>query len=73
MRKPGPTSTGYAGKIHDPSDPGLTRYGMLGGPLLPDDPCVACGHSTVFGSGRFPNRVSTETGYMCQECVSNGQ
>ena len=57
MKKPGPTSSGYAGKLHDPDDPNLERYGMLGGPMAPDEPCVLCGKPTCFGSGRFPNRV----------------
>ena len=68
MRKPGPTSSGYTGKLHDPSDPNLERYGMLGGKMAPDEPCVLCGKATCFGSGRFPNRVETDAGWRCFNC-----
>lgn len=43
------------------------------------DPCVHCGESTVFGSGRFVNRIpadttledgTTRSGYACAECLA---
>lgn len=32
------------------------------------DPCVYCGLSTAFGSGKFVNRLSVDEGYGCGEC-----
>lgn len=32
------------------------------------DPCVYCGKSTAFGSGRFVNRLSVDDGWGCAEC-----
>jgi hypothetical protein len=32
------------------------------------DPCVYCGLSTAFGSGRFVNRLAVDEGYGCAEC-----
>ena len=44
------------------------------------DPCIECGHSTAFGSGRFVNRVPGDTeegyggvyrtGFICAACLS---
>ena len=34
------------------------------------DPCVHCGESTVFGSGRFVNRIPADDGYACAECMA---
>ena len=68
MRKENPVASGYAGKLHDPSDPNLERYGMLGGPMAPSEPCVKCGKATCFGSGRFPNRVAVADGWQCFDC-----
>ncbi len=33
------------------------------------DACVHCGESTAFGSGKFVNRVSTDNGWSCSECL----
>jgi hypothetical protein len=37
-------------------------------------PCVHCLEPTVFGSGRFVNRLSTDTGerdgYACSDCTA---
>ena len=33
------------------------------------DPCVHCGESTAFGSGRFVNRVGADDGWSCSECL----
>ena len=33
------------------------------------DPCVECGESTAFGSGRFVNRVPSDKGYLCPVCM----
>lgn len=37
-------------------------------------PCVHCSEPTVFGSGRFVNRLSADTGerdgYACAECMA---
>lgn len=71
MRKENPVASGYAGKFYDPSDPDNTRYGMLGGQLAPDEPCVKCGKATCFGSGRFPNRVSIAGEWQCFNCEAN--
>ena len=77
MKKENPVSTGYAGKLHDPSDPDNTRYGMLGGPRANDEPCVKCGKPTCFGSGRFPNRLAVvhssygDAGWACFDCDAN--
>ena len=32
------------------------------------DPCVHCGHSTVFGSGRYVNRIPVDDGWGCAAC-----
>jgi hypothetical protein len=32
------------------------------------DPCVYCGKSTAFGSGKFVNRLSVNDGWGCAEC-----
>jgi hypothetical protein len=32
------------------------------------DPCVYCGNSTAFGSGRFVNRLPVDDGWGCAEC-----
>ena len=32
------------------------------------DPCVYCGNSTAFGSGRFVNRIPVEEGWGCADC-----
>jgi len=32
------------------------------------DPCVECGNSTAFGSGRFMDRLGWEDGWKCPEC-----
>lgn len=37
------------------------------------DPCVHCGESTAFGSGRFVNRISSDCengnfGFACADC-----
>jgi len=32
------------------------------------DPCVHCGHSTAFGSGRYVNRIPVNDGWGCAEC-----
>lgn len=32
------------------------------------DPCVYCGESTSFGSGRFVNRIGVDDGWGCAEC-----
>jgi len=32
------------------------------------DPCVQCGHSTAFGSGRFVNRIPADGGWGCALC-----
>lgn len=32
------------------------------------DPCVYCGESTAFGSGRFVNRIGVDDGWGCAEC-----
>ena len=76
MRKQNPVASGYAGKLHDPSDPDNTRYGMLGGPLASDEPCVKCGKATCFGSGRFANRIYLVgdggfDGWACFDCDAN--
>jgi hypothetical protein len=71
MRKENPVASGYAGKLHDPSDPDNARYGMLGGPLVPDEPCVKCAKATCFGSGRFANRIATVDGWQCFDCDAN--
>ena len=44
------------------------------------DPCIYCGHSTAFGSGRFVNRIPGDTddgyggvyrtGFACAECMA---
>jgi hypothetical protein len=43
------------------------------------DPCVECGETTVFGSGRFVNRIPAEregpdgaslVGFLCPECLA---
>lgn len=33
-----------------------------------DDPCIYCGKSTAFGSGRFVNRLASDVGWGCAEC-----
>jgi hypothetical protein len=33
------------------------------------DNCEDCGKSTSFGSGRFVNRVPSDNGYICAECM----
>ena len=33
------------------------------------DPCTECGEPTSFGSGRFVNRVPSDTRYICPECM----
>jgi len=71
MRKENPVSSGYTGKLHDPSDSSNTRYGMLGGPLAPNEPCVKCSKATCFGSGRFANRIATTGGWQCFDCEAN--
>lgn len=32
------------------------------------DPCVYCGFSTAFGSGKFVNRIPVDNGWGCAEC-----
>lgn len=43
------------------------------------DPCVECGETTVFGSGRFVNRIPAEregpdggslVGFLCPDCLA---
>ena len=34
------------------------------------DPCVHCGNSTAFGSGRFVNRIGHGDGWACAACMS---
>lgn len=40
------------------------------------DPCIECGNSTAFGSGRFVNRIPADNGevdgWMCAECQAVG-
>ena len=33
------------------------------------DPCIECGLSTAFGSGRFVNRLPADGGWWCIECI----
>ena len=33
------------------------------------DPCVECGLSTAFGSGKFVDRIPTDDGYKCAICA----
>lgn len=35
------------------------------------DPCVECGQSTMFGSGRYVNRLPFDDGYKCIECLGS--
>jgi len=66
----------YTGKMHDPSDPGGDRLGMLNTGVASDDPCVECGCSTAFMKGKYPNRVAVDDGggvdfrikWMCADC-----
>ena len=67
----------YTGKMFDSSDPNGTRLGMLSTSVASDDPCVECGCSTAFMSGKYPNRVAVDDGggvdfrikWMCAECT----
>ena len=34
------------------------------------DPCVHCGESTAFGSGKFVNRLGWDDGWSCATCAS---
>lgn len=34
------------------------------------DPCVHCGKSTAFGSGRFVDRIGYDDGWACAECMT---
>ena len=34
------------------------------------DPCTHCGKSTAFGSGRFVNRIPSDDGYSCANCLA---
>ena len=34
------------------------------------DPCVHCGKSTAFGSGRFVDRIGYDEGWACAECMT---
>ena len=69
-------SSEYTGKLHDPSDPGGDRLGMLNTGVASDDPCVDCGESTAFMKGKYPNRVAVDDGggvdfrikWMCADC-----
>lgn len=36
-----------------------------------NDPCVHCGESTAFGSGRFVNRIGWDDGWACAECAGS--
>ena len=36
--------------------------------LIRDNNCVYCGESTLFGSGRFVNRIPVDDGYGCAAC-----
>jgi hypothetical protein len=31
--------------------------------------CISCVESVEWGSGRFVNRVPTDDGWLCEECV----
>ncbi len=66
----------YTGKMYDPSDPNGDRLGMLSTGVASEDPCVECGCSTAFMSGKHTNRVAVDDGdgvdmfikWICAEC-----
>src|SRR5665213_2397244 len=42
--------------------------------LQEEQNCIECNQSTKFGSGKFINRISTDTDdYICEECFENGE